>query len=281
MAFKRLIELSVGLPGGFGVLIRGNRITFEVKKTDANSENTCEIEIFNLSDTTISQIAKRDYFVSLRAGYEDEGAINNVFFGDITGILVFKDGPDKILQLQVTDGYTALKNKPVSISYKPGTPAIQIINELISIINLPLATPFDFNLEYVTGFSYFGRVQDALTQILSFGGFTWSIINNHIFIYDPVDPEPQPQVYKLSPTSGLIGFPELLKETDTVFDLNENVDFVKYRIKSVMVPQIIPGSKVEMESISANGLFIVETVKYKGDNWDGDFINLMDIKGAA
>ncbi len=281
MAFKRLIELSVGPKGGFGHLIKDNRIKFTAKKTNALSENTCEIEIYNLSDFTIDRIAKRDNFVSLRAGYQDEGMITNVFFGDVTTISLDKKGPDKVLTLGVTDGYTQLKNKPVTLSFQPGVTVGTIVSLLVTAIGLPLATPAFAGsaFQYPTGYSFAGLATIALSDVLRYVNLTWTVINNNIFIFNMDFPTPpQPQVYNISAFTGLIGFPEKLKETDSQYILNENVLNIKYKVKSVMIPQIIPTSLISVMSTTANGVFIVEAVTYEGDNWSGDFMNIMEVR---
>ena len=273
MAFNRLIELQIGIPGEIGIIIKDLRISFNVEKTDTESANKAEIQIYNLTDDTLNKIGKAGNLVIIKAGYIDEG-INNLFFGNVTYSLNKKVGTEKILQIQAVDGVNNIQDINVTVTYNAGTTIQKIFNDMVTLYGLPLTnTNLILPGQYVNGFSFTGKVKDALSQVLGRLNLSWTIQNNQLIVIES-DKAIERTGLLISPTTGLIGSPEILIDTDT--EPTEKPP-VKYKIKCLLFPQLFPGVEFKLQSEKVNGTFKIETAKFTGDNYEGDFVCELEV----
>lgn len=269
MAYNRIIESTIGPPGGSGFLIQGLRQNFTVEKSDKESTNKLSLSIYNLSQNTIDIVAKAKNKIILRAGYADEGT-SSLFFGDIVSTISRKEGPNKVLEIEAFDGQTNIQNKNISISYNAGTPKQQIFNDLVTAFGIPLTNPQSLGGQFANGYSYVGKVKDALTEILSPLGKSWTIQNEQLVIITKGE-SVQRSGLLISPNTGLIGTPEALSDQD---EKQSDIDEVpkRWKIKSLLFPQLFPGVDLEIQSNKVNGVFRVESIYLSGDNYEGEFI---------
>lgn len=118
----RECKLIVGKDNGEGLDLSSLRITFKTKKGDAETPNSAEINVYNLSDETASKIKKEFTQVFLEAGY-----VNNVgliFRGNIRQVRIWREnGVDKILSILAADGDKAYNfatvNKTLAAGSRP------------------------------------------------------------------------------------------------------------------------------------------------------------------
>lgn len=268
MAFGRIVELTIGLPGETGKLIKDLRISFFIQKTDKESANKAQIEIYNLSDTTALQIGKAKNTVILRAGYEDEGGAKNLFFGQVSSALYTKAPPETKLEIAAFDGQSNIQEKNITVSYGPGTTVQIIFNDLLAAFGLPLTNAsLILSGAYANGYAFVGKVKDAITEVLSFAGKTWTIQNLQLTVISPGESVERTGLL-ISPNTGLINTPEPLDDID--IDATQKVP-KRYKIKSLLFPQMIPGAEIQIQSSIVFGTFRVETVEFTGDNFEGSF----------
>lgn len=269
MAYNRIIESSIGPPGETGYLIKDLRQNFTIEKSDKESTNKLNLSIYNLNENTIDTIAKAKNKVILRAGYLDEG-ISSLFFGDIVSTINKKEGPNKILEIEAFDGQTNIQNNNISISYTSGTIKQQVFNDLVAAFGIPLTNPQNLSGQFANGYSYVGKVKDALTEILSPFNKSWTIQNEQLIIITKGE-SVQRTGLLISPSTGLIESPEAISDQD---EKQSNIDEVpkRWKIKSLLFPQLFPGVEVQIQSNKVNGIFRVESVYMTGDNYEGDFM---------
>ena len=268
MAFGRIVELTIGPPGGAGKLIKDLRIVFFVQKTDEESANKAQIEIYNLSDNSALEIGKAKNNVILRVGYQDEGGAKNLFFGEVSTAVYKKETPETKLEITVFDGQSNIQEKNVSVSYGPGTTVQQIFNNLLSIFGLPLTNAgLVLSGAYANGYAFVGKAKDAITEVLSFAGKTWTIQNQQLTVISPGESVERTGLL-ISPSTGLLNTPEPLDDVDD--DATKEIP-KRYKIRSLLFPQMVPGAEIRVESSIVNGTFRVETVEFTGDNFEGSF----------
>ena len=271
MAFNRVIEISMGPPGSVGINVRNLRMTFQIDKSDSETTNKAVIAIYNLSNDSATRYGKVGNKIIVRAGYSDDGAPRSIFFGDISRAVYRKEGTEKILDIEADDGKNAKIDNVISIGYAAGTPVVQVINDIIQSIGIPLAAPFEIPINtYNNGYSFIGRAADGLTETLALIGKEWSIQNEQLIIYSPGEIVTRTGLL-LSPESGLLHTPEVLED-----DNKTNVK--KYRIVFLLDGRILPGSEIRLRSAAASGNFRVESVTLTGDNYGGDFIGTAEVE---
>lgn len=269
MAFNRVIEIVIGPQGQTGRLVKDQKMSFEIFKTTEKSVNTAKIKIWNLKPSTVTEIAKVRNKVIVRAGYEDEG-INNVFFGDLIRATPLDEGIDKVLDIEAVDGGLGLEERNISISYAPGTQVSVVLNDIFTVLAYPLATTLTPpQREYVNGYAFIGKARDALTEVLAYIGRTWSIQNELLVILAP-DEVVTRGALVLTPKTGLIGTPELVNDKSQ--DQTGEAPPKRYKVKSLMFPQILPGSSLTINSNAVSGTFKVLDATYIGNNREGDHL---------
>ena len=271
MSFNRLIELTVG-----ETLISDLRIHFEVNKSITSSTNEAKIEIYNLSEVTRKKIIDANQNVVLRAGYEDEGGLENLFFGTTTKPTTRRNGQDIIVVLEAFDGVTEIREKTFNTSYKEGTGINQVINDITAVLGLPVKGQdrVTSSRQYVNGFAYSGLASDALTKVLAFDGKIYSIQNNEIYILSPDEPLVTTAI-NINPNSGLINSPEEYTDTSTE---QSNDPVQRYKFKCLLYPSLIPGGVVRLESKIVTGNFKIDSVKSTGDNYANEFISEVEVR---
>lgn len=274
MAFNRLIEVQITIPGEETIIIDNLRISFQVIKTDTESANTASINIYNLAIDSSSKIGRKGNIIALRAGYEDEG-VKSLFFGVVTKAVNRKTQTEVILEIECFDGIENIQEKLISISYGIGTPAQQVFNDIVKAFGLPVTnTGFTITGQYTNGYSFVGKAKDALTEVLKKSEYTWTIQNQQLVIIIPGQ-SVQRTGLLISPKTGLINSPEFLEDVD---DKTITEDTPKrLRIKSLLFPQLFPGAEMQLESSIINGTFRVEKADAKGDNWEGEFTTELEV----
>lgn len=278
MAFNRIIEITI-IPksGGNNIIIKNLHISFNVEKTITEAVNKGIVRIWNLSENTRSFIKAGDKII-IRAGYEDEGT-TNLFFGDIQIVTDSKDSVNRITEIEAYDGQFTLNNKNISISFSAGTPVQSVFSYIINEMELPLSNSAIILLgQYSGGYSFVGKAKDALTQVLAYVGKTWSVQNEQIMIHTGTEPV-QRTGLNISPNTGMIGSPESINNKDEKGE-EENIQ-KRWNVKSLLFPQLTPGSLIQITSIIVNGFFTIETVNYEGDNYESDFISEMEVVEIA
>lgn len=274
MAFNRIIEISIISQTGKAFIIKDLHISFTVEKTIAQSANKGTVRIWNLSESTRTSIKAKDKII-VKAGYEDEGTAN-LFFGDIQIVTDSKDSTDRITEIEAFDGQSAIQNTDITCSFSAGTSVQSVFQYIRGKMGLPLANKeIVLPGQYAGGYSFVGKAKDAMTQVLLYAGYAWSIQNEQIVIHNDFTVV-QKTGLNISPTTGLIGSPQIINDTDT--NQNEGQRVLKrWGVKSLLFPQLIPGASVQVTANEVKGIFKIETVIYDADNMEGEFVSNMEV----
>jgi hypothetical protein len=133
--YRRVCELQVGVPGASGgLLVRdsianpGLRMQFEVIKTLRSKLNTALIRVYNLSPDNVGKIKGEFQDVLLKAGYE--GAVSDLFRGQIRHVSTYRDGNDWITEIDAADGDRDATTATVNITLAAGTTTTQAIQKI-------------------------------------------------------------------------------------------------------------------------------------------------------
>jgi hypothetical protein len=244
-------------------------IAFDVEKGISSTQNTAEIQLWNLSESHRNALGKELDEVLLEAGYWPPGEANNVgiiFHGNIRDVEHTRSGPDIITTLSTGDGDKAVRNATISRSYKAGTKVETVIEDIQKELEKEGARrgewkmPKDlqpFKRPYAAvggakremdilsrGFGFYWSVQNSVTEIIPGDGFIGGIVH-------------------ITPDSGMVNVPTI---TDT-----------GVKVAALLNPEIRPNRRVRIESQvlemnAANGEYRVSECRYSGDNRDGDMI---------
>lgn len=256
--FDRVIELTVG-----NTEINGLDIAFEIEKDLTPEPNPCHIEIYNLSAQNRGILSKYPRVpVVLKAGYRDHVGI--IFQGDMISCAHIKEGPTWKTVLASGDGAKAIQTARIKKSFAKGTPAKTVIKEIAEQLKIPNAQAMK-QLESLTdklgrGFSACGNPMDELCRILCRYGYTASVQNNSLQVLKQGQAL-EKQAINLTANSGLKATPEIGSDK-------------RIQAQTVLMPELLPGQMVYIESAVFIGFATIQSVRFEGTNfgdaWDAD-----------
>lgn len=273
--FDRQIIVEVGPSGGTGLLFEDYYIKFKGKKTIKKSANKLTVEIYNLSDETHNQIAEDGNVLILQAGYIEDDLPKVLFTGDITRTIKEYSSPDLITKIECFDGIRKLREKKISFSYDKGTRLTTVVNDIVKNFELPLANEYVLSsFQFTNGFTFIGSTKDALTKALSVADFDYSIQDGQIQIIK--EDQTTKTGIVISAESGMIGSPENLAEVAGKIKKSK-VKKQKYKVTSVLFPEIKIGDNIKIESKDVNGFFKVLDHDFEGDNKGGNWRSVLEV----
>lgn len=156
-------------------------LSFNCKKTRSTVPNDLSIEVKNLSESTRKLLNVNGAKIRLYVGYDTERTL--LADMDVTRAVTTWQPPESITKIECLDGFNALKNKKIALSFKAGTTVATVVSALVKQLGLPLR-PYTINLTkpLKAGYSHTGTAYQALTDLLSEVGATWGIINDTVVI---------------------------------------------------------------------------------------------------
>lgn len=244
----------------------GLEIRFEVPFDDDSKPNESKVEIYNLSDDSVARI-KRGIFCTVQAGYR--GDVGVIASGVVSRALTSSVGVNKITTVYILEGedysrikvtektadpaekYTSgakkgqSKEQKLQISFKADTRADIIINKLVSVLGIKLASAPKLvrNKIYKKGYVVTGLILNNLEEIVKDCG---SIIyyRRGRLVIRPLK-EGFDERFTLEESTGLLGSPEPF----------ENDGDSGYTVKCLLQHRITVASVIELKSKTANGRY--------------------------
>lgn len=280
--FGRIAKLTIGVPGQTGrliesftkdqqtgVIVEGLRITFNIEKTFEPSPNKATIDVYNLAPQTRALLKKKGVKVTLEVGY---GAILNkkavtevIFKGDAVKSKTVKRGADRITTVELADGLAAMQESTVNMSFAPGSSVKQVMGAVMGKFGLPQAdvSGADGGGTYQNGVTISGMAKDVMNTLAGKTGSEWSVQDGSLQVL-PINGFTKDPVIVLSPSSGLIGSPNLSGFQNSQEKKDAGIEF-----NALIIAGLKPGRRVKIESEEVNGQFIVRKVTFKGDTQQG------------
>ena len=270
--YKKKVRVVIGKLGSNGRSIQGIRIAFYINMDDTKETNTGIVSLYNLSNETIGLLEKENTSIILSIGYDDEET-SILFIGDVVEYKNEYNGVDTITKITLKDGYISLTNSKITLSFSEGSTSKQIINKIISVLNVTTA---DYsllpNFVYKQGFSFIGGIGSALDTILARIGYKWTITNNVLVITKPNETNNKTISQFLSLETGLVSQPKRLKDSNIKTKIKENRLMDGWQFECLIIPSIKPNSLIKVEHANINGIFLVKSVQYYGDTHDSTWL---------
>lgn len=231
--FNRFCQLNI-ISSGISTFVNADMdLSFNCKKTRSTVANDLSIEIKNLSESTRKLLNANGAKLRLFVGYDTERIL--LADMDITRAVTSWQPPESITKIECLDGFNALKNKKIALSFKAGTSVATVVNALVKQLGLPLR-PYTINLTkpLKAGYSHTGTAYQALTDLLSEVGATWGIINDTVVIVK-YGQGLGTATLLITPQNGLLAMPEEIDTTLTTERVQAKVvaDKVKKGVKNV------------------------------------------------
>jgi hypothetical protein len=244
-------------------------MSFTVEKTLKPEPNTCELNIWNLNEEHRAQLEslrpKKNALVGIpvkiEAGYD--AATSLIWLGDLRTVESVKIDADWLTTLGCGDGEKAIKNARVNLSFNVGARVDTVLRGLAKAMGVGLGNTELFAARLLLsslgaqiasqGLVVSGSAADQLTAWCRTLGLEWSIQDGALMFLEFGEPLPT-QVLLLSPSTGLIGSPTVDNEGQLT-------------VTMLMIPGVMPGSFLVLNSDRIKGNYRVISTKHTGDTF--------------
>ena len=276
--FDRFVEVKIS--DYFCVNNEQLKIKFNVPFDDDTEVNESTIEIYNLSNQTISHIKQNDK-CTISAGYK--GDIGVILNGRVSLVKTTHDGVDKCTTIYVLDSEDLTAKTIKSKSYAAGTSASNILKDLAKTLGMAITVlSLPTNVKYNSGWTCEGAITEEMAKIAKHCGANVYINKGNLYIR-PLT-EGDNTNFTLSAETGLIGVPsefteevELSEEDLKYIATKKGQSKIKtvgdkkvieehgYNVTSLLQHRITTASLIDLKSKYANGSFRVRSGVHKFD----------------
>lgn len=275
-------------------VISGLRINFRISKTLKKEENSCSVDIYNLSKRSREQLEAGADKLELRAGYGDPGEVftsrspegklivrkrgvlqlPSIFIGDITA------NHHKYVPPEGITTYECIRQKKtqskVSVSHKAGTKISVIFKDLIKRAGVEVRSNIDDFIfddkPLTTGYTFMGPIKDAFDELVDIIDSEWSY-EDGVFKLIARDRTDRTAVIFLDKTKGLLGVPEKYKDIEKKPSRGKKSTGNPkegYIVRSLLLANANPGGSIVLTSkqLELNQeIFKIDTVEHVGDTF--------------
>lgn len=275
---------DIGNPeNGDAYLIKELQVNFNIKKDNSKDPNKGYITIFNLSDNIVNYLdANQNEKIAAMfyAGYNYDEKL--LFSGTIEFMEDKWNGETRETKFILGDASDALGNSRSSRSYKKGTPLNDVLNGLVSDLNLPTGRIIPFGagetLQYSMAFS--GNTAQNLTTLAGNTGSTFSVQDGAVY-WTREGSRLKDSVFEISEETGMINSPtpknpepakkrKAKRKPNSKAKKNVRED-AGLTVTSLLNGAIIPETTIYLKSKSKTGFYKVVYLEHKGSLEGGDW----------
>lgn len=255
LLYGRVIRVTIDTPTETAIYTNDNlEIRFEVNFDDDDKPNQDFVQIYNLSNNTLSKI-KKGCNISVVAGYQSE--YGEIIGGQITSVMTAYDVSDKVTTINFNEGTDYSSATTDNITFWNGVTAQQIISKLTSVLGISLAQcDLPNNKVYSSGFNVTGAVEDSLLQVVKDCGAAMYWRRGSLVIRSISDGDDER--FQLDESTGLIEPPQQVNNTDVQ----------GWSVRCLLQHRISTASIIQLKSSSVNGQFRVKLGKHYYDGND-------------
>lgn len=248
------------------LLITQLHVTFEVKRSlSAKVANSAEVSVFNLSGEHRKKLqALQNVFVSLEAGFDGHNSL--IFRGDLREAWSHREGVNWITEVSSASAIVKRKKARVNTAFPAGTSVSAVIEHCAEALQVGMGNTDKQALRaklwnvspptFVTGYVASGDAVSQLDRVCRSCGLEWSIQDNQLQLLERGKALQEDGII-LAPDSGLLESPELGKGGVV-------------RCKTLMIPGLYPGRRVELRTRHVQGVYRIETTHHRGGFDAGD-----------
>lgn len=223
---------------------------FDIPFDDDTEADEAEILVYNLSDTTIQNI-KTGERITVTAGYGSDTGI--IFSGYISKPKTYYSGVDRVTEIHAVDSQEKKERELKSISYAKGTPAGQILQDLVGMVGLPVAV-FSPKRDYVykDKATVDGGLMENIRKYAKVCGVSAYICKGQLYVRPIIDGDGLD--FTLSADTGLLELSEF-EEESTTEDFEDTVH--GYEITMLLQHRVTTASLIKVNSKNVSGSYRV------------------------
>ncbi len=258
--------------------ISGFDMEFVVEKSLKSTEpNTLQLQVYNFATTTRNAICSSPKLtVKLEAGYA--GGVTQLYFAETRAAWNTRSGPDYITHIESTDtiarptGVRATKKiQPGSIVgtlYKtlgPKVPLADAFNAITQQLGIgngnlqaALANLHGASVSAVNGAALTGNGAQRMTDLCRSAGLEWSIQDGQLQLLNIGQALATTSAILVSDDTGMIDSPSV--DSSGILSC-----------KTLLIPGLLPGVLVTVNSVFLNGTYRVNKCRYSGTTFGNDW----------
>ena len=294
LQYLRKCSLVVAGASGDGLDLSSLRIVFKTKKSDAQTPNTAEIRVYNLSEETALKIRKEFQTVTLQAGYE--GNYGVIFTGNIKQVRFGREsGTDTYIDIAAGDGDDAYNFAIVNTTLAAGAKQSDQINASAGAM-----ASKGVGKGYIgdtggqglpRGKVMYGMARDYLRQSAAASDTSWSVQDGKLQVVSLTGTLPN-QAIALNAKSGLVGTPEQTNDgikakclLNPLLKIGGKVQINEKDVAEAKLPDTDKKADANKPaSIADDGTYRVLTIEHSGDTRGNDWyseIVCLDVDATA
>lgn len=266
--FARRLKVQVDTLG-----LDGFDMTFDIAKSlSAKTPNSAEVRIWNLNADHRKQLQELErVYVSIEAGYASGTSL--IFRGDLRDVVSVREGPDWITTVTSDSGRRARKQRIVK-SFAPGSTVGDVLHTAAKAMGVRLGNSAQRVVSakiagtsasaFFNGYALAGAIEHEMDRLARSCGLEWSVQDDELQFLDYGEPLAQLAV-KLTAETGLVGSPE---------PGNKGL----CEVRCLMIPDLYPGRRVQVESEHVRGGFRIETTKHQGTTFGKEWYVDLQLK---
>jgi len=272
-SYGRLVSATItNLAIGKKIDIKNLRIAFNVTKTAKSSENTAKISIYNLSrdsrDLVQSRTAEGSPLtkVVLRAGFQTSG--EKILFRGTGNVVSTHKPPEWITEITAEDSVKELKAVTFEKKYPAGTLVSDIVKELLKAAGLSVTVDVPLIATLPLARTFTGDPIKNIQDLSSTYSFVFNM-QDEGGVIAPKDRKPKREyIVLLSRSTGMVGRPRIRGSLLVV--------------QALIDPDLRPNNYVDLATLEPglSGIYLIQTAKYQGDSWSGDFLVTLELTPA-
>jgi len=266
--------VECGNGDGLDVSFRIQRGLHQTKSSLKPIPNTCDLTLFGLNADHRKSLAKSTTTIPgktpppvpciISAGYQQRSTI--LFSGELRAGQDEGESPNVRTVLSSGDGDTAITQSRLTLAIAPGSSMGQVFQQILKAFGVVqpgnlqkalaqmAANPLAAQL-FAKGAVLKGSAAEILSDICRSTGFQWSVQNGALSILPLAQPLDGLAVL-IDQAHGMYGVPTV--DTKGVVT-----------VKTAMLPGLMPGSKVVINSRNTQGGFVVQGLEVEGDTSPG------------
>ena len=235
-------------------------VKFKIKRRLAGRAGKCELDIFNLSAEHRAQAKAAGHpFVQIQAGFREGTSL--LFQGDARKVDDIREDTTWTLKVTAGDGETAIRSARVGDhgtpgSFTAGTGIAAVVQALAGAMGVGVGNALTAlqgsSVAFPSGTVVHGRASEELGRLCDSAGLLWSVQDGNLQLL-PVNGALQREAILLSDASGLVGSPQQGKGGVV-------------KATALLIPGLVPGQVVQLQSRGTNGVFRIETAEYVGES---------------
>jgi hypothetical protein len=281
--FKRVWRVTVGTLRVSAPM----RVAFEIERTLRPQPNKATVRLWNLTRDHRAQIeGASDVQVIVEAGYEEDVGLRQLFHGTLfrgqgdhaPANRSERDATDVVTYVEARDGGREYQRARIERSFEPGVSVSTVVRACAEALGVGEGNSTEIaaaarletgDTTYPEGTVLSGQAARELTRILAGLGLRWSVQHGQLQILRRGE-SLQTQAVRLSPSTGLVGSPEVGSRG-------------RATVRALLSPELWPGRVVVLQSERIEGRYVVRAVTYTGDSHGNDWLAECELaqEGAA